>query len=242
MKILITIILFITFFSIGFTQNALLPAYPREIIGEGVNGDIAYFKGDNKPFTGILVNEKTQKRIGVFKNGYKNGIFTEYHINGQKKSECKYTNGLRDGKCTEWFTNGQKKSSYTYENGAILDGNYITYLENGKKETKSTYKNGRIIISGKYENDKFIVLLKLMVEFYPNGKKESEGYLKNGKKDGLWVEWYEDGLKKSIRNYKDGKEDKFMRGRQKKIKKNNKNEGNVGLKKSDHNMSGESGG
>jgi len=110
MKTLSTIFISVIFISTCFAQKELLPAFPREIIGEGENGNVAYFKGDNKPFTGILVDEKTNKKIGEYKDGFKNGIFTEYYTKAKKKAQGKYTNGLKEGLHTEWFENGNKKS------------------------------------------------------------------------------------------------------------------------------------
>jgi len=202
MKTIFIIIISIFFISTCYAQKDLLPAYPREI---SYSGDIAYFNGS--PFTGILVEEKTNKKIGEFINGYKNGVFTDYYTNGNKKSECEYVNGQKDGTCTEWFENKQQKSSYDFNNGNILDGKYVSYLEEGQKDTETTYKNGQIILSGKYENDKLIVLLELSVELYPNGQKKSEGFIKIGKKEELWTFWYQQGQKKSEGYYKNGNQE-----------------------------------
>jgi len=90
MKPFITLIISVLFITPCFAQQKdLLPAYPREIT---YSGDIAYFNGS--PFTGVLVDEKTNKRLGEYKNGYRNGLFREYYLNGKKKSEGKYTNGI----------------------------------------------------------------------------------------------------------------------------------------------------
>ena len=109
---------------IGVIQKPFKTSYGYHIIkvtdriNQDVAGAIAYFA--DSPFTGILVAEKTNKKLGEFKNGYKNGMFTEYYSSGKKKSECKYLNGQKDGK-------------------------YITYLENGKKITKVEVKASRAI-------------------------------------------------------------------------------------------------
>jgi len=203
MKPFILIIISVLFITPCFAQQDLLPAYPKEIT---YRGDIAYFNGS--PFTGLLVEEKTNKRLGEYKNGYKNGMFPEYYANGTKKSEYKYANGQRDGICAEWFENKQQKSSYNYTRGNIADGKYITYLENGQIEKEETYKDGQKIIFSKYENGKLSELLELSVELYPTEQKKSEGYLKNGKKEGLWTFWYGiGGQKKSKGYYKDGNQD-----------------------------------
>jgi len=175
MKILITIIISILFVSTSFAQQDLLPAFPKEI---SYKDNVAYFNGS--PFTGLLVEEKTNKKLGEFKNGYKEGIFTEY------------------------YTNGKKKSEYNYANGKIVDGEYTTYLENGQKYKEEIYKEGELVTITNYKEGKLIDLFNLSIEEYPSGKKKSRGYYKNRSKDGLWTYWYENGQKQSEGNYKDG--------------------------------------
>ena len=109
MKILIIIFFTIIFINPCFAQQDLLPAFTNEI---SYSGDIVYF--DGLPFTGLLVDEKTNKKMGEYRNGYRNGMFTEYYANGQKKTEGKFINGVKDGIHTEWFENKQLKSSYMY--------------------------------------------------------------------------------------------------------------------------------
>ena len=148
MKSLFTIIISILFFTPCFSQQDLLPVYPREIT---YSGEFAYYNGT--PFTGLLVEEKTNKKLGEFKNGYKHGLFTEYYINGLKKNECNYSMGIKEGTYSEWYENGQKKLSYTYNYGNIADGKYILYLENGLEDKEETYKGGQKINESNY-NDK----------------------------------------------------------------------------------------
>jgi hypothetical protein len=57
--IIITVLLYIS----SFAQKDLLPAINSEISGTGENGNIAYFKGDNRPFTGILVEYGMKDRV-----------------------------------------------------------------------------------------------------------------------------------------------------------------------------------
>jgi len=138
MKKIITIFVSLLFITPCFSQQDLLPAYPNEI---SYNGDVAYFNG--AAFTGILVDAKTNKQLGKFKNGYKNGEFIEYHNNGKKKSESNFTEGKLNGTYNEWFYNGQKRVSYSYYYGTIADGIYTLYLENGTVDKMETYRNGQ---------------------------------------------------------------------------------------------------
>jgi len=143
MKTLIPLFISILFISPCLAQQDLLPAYPREITYK----EIAYFNGS--PFTGVLVDEKTNTRLGEYKNGYKNGVFIENYTNGKKKSEGKYLNGAKDGRHTEWFENGNKKSECDYVNGQ-RDGICTEWSMTGQKETETKYKNGKIVpVTGK---------------------------------------------------------------------------------------------
>jgi tetratricopeptide (TPR) repeat protein len=132
MKTLNAIIISLLFFSPCFSQQDLLPAFPREIRGAGTTEDIAYFIPENRPFTGIVVDEKSKRKLGEYSNGYRNGIFTEYYANGKKRSEGKYINGVKDGDHVEWFENGVKKYQINYISGK-QNGAAIEWLANGQK-------------------------------------------------------------------------------------------------------------
>ena len=62
----------------------------------------------------------------------KNGIHTEFHENGKKRSEGNFKDGKTDGLWTSWYENGQKESEGTYKDGE-LDGLYTEWYENGQK-------------------------------------------------------------------------------------------------------------
>ncbi|MDP3359644.1 MAG: hypothetical protein Q8S41_09885 [Lutibacter sp.] len=140
MKIIAIFFVTILFVVPCFSQQALLPIFSREI---SYHGDRAYFNGS--PFTGLLVEEKTNKKLGEFKNGYKNGLFTEYYANGKKKSTGNFVNGTKEGEHSEWHNNSILKVIYTYFLGRIIDGEYIIYDNIGKKTNQETYVNGKLI-------------------------------------------------------------------------------------------------
>ncbi|HAD14634.1 MAG TPA: hypothetical protein DCF33_19585 [Saprospirales bacterium] len=182
MKTLFAILISVLFNAPGFSQQDLLPAFPREIRGEGTTGNIAYFIPENKPFTGIAVDEKTNKKLGEYSNGYRNGMFTEYFPNGKKKCEGKYTNGVKDGTHTEWFVNGIKKNEIVFANGK-QEGKYVLWYDNGtieyevnytngKKEGLEIYyfKNGKIKVTYKYSVGKIIIGSYIL--YNENGEKE----------------------------------------------------------------------
>ena len=43
----------------------------------------------------------------------KDGLYTEYYANGQKKSERNYKDGKADGLSTRWWVNGRKMEEGT---------------------------------------------------------------------------------------------------------------------------------
>ena len=60
---------------------------------------------------------------GNFKNGKKEGLWTEWYRNGQKSFEGTYKDGKSDGLGTEWFENGQKKYEGTIKDDELISKN-----------------------------------------------------------------------------------------------------------------------
>jgi antitoxin component YwqK of YwqJK toxin-antitoxin module len=215
MKKLLILIIGCLLSSIIYSQQDLLPAFPDEITYQG---DRAYFNGS--PFTGLLIDKKTNIRWGEFKNGFKNGLFTEYYSNGKKKSEGSFVNGVKVGSHTEWFENGQKEKmqsfdngipsgdymgwnikgnlikKISYESGKIKDGYYSIYDENGTQIKVVTYDN-EYITNEIYNNGKYI-------SYYENGNIKSEGLIADNGNQGLYIEFWENGQKKAEGNYDNG--------------------------------------
>lgn len=221
-KLFVLVITFLCIVSC-YAQTDLLPAYPNEI---SYRGDIAYYNGS--PFTGLLVQEKTNKQLGEFTNGIKNGLFCEYYSNGKKSFEGKFSNGLKDGCHTEWFENGNKKSVINYSNGKynglktdwfengqqrssinckngdVVDGVYTVYLENGQKNKEQTVSKGVVSKEVIYQNGVVLKTKETQTEYYSDNMKKLEYYLINGKKEGQFTQWYPDGRKKQEGNYEEG--------------------------------------
>ena len=65
----------------------------------------------------------------TFKNGKKDGLFTEWYKNGKKKKEVTYKNGELGGLWTQWYENGQKQVEKIYRNG-IRWGIETIYFQN----------------------------------------------------------------------------------------------------------------
>ncbi len=209
MKTLIVFIISFAFFSPCFSQQNLRLAFPDEIT---YRGDMAYFH--DSPFTGLLVDKKTNRQLGEFRNGYKNGVFTKYYTDGKKKAEGKYSMGIKNGAESEWYENGQQKSTYTYINGKLADGVYVMYYENGGKSREERIKNG-LIVDGDYPvfNERGVQIETISYknnvvisvknkngkykQYYNTGQLKSEGYLNNqGIQNGQFTDWWQNGHKK----------------------------------------------
>jgi hypothetical protein len=77
-------------------------------------------------------------------NYIKEGLYTSWYLNGQKKSEKTYVNGKIEGKSICWFENGQKQEESNFLNDS-LDGLQIMWYENGQKKQEGIYKFGSLI-------------------------------------------------------------------------------------------------
>ena len=121
-------ILIVLLLSFGFSQKL------TEVVETYDNGNIK----------SITYHKKT--RVGIEKVKYEG-----YYKNGQKRFERTYKDGEKDGLYTEWYENGQKESEETYKNGE-RDGLVTEWYKNGQKEGEGTFKDGKLI-SKKYWNE-----------------------------------------------------------------------------------------
>ena len=87
---------------------------------------------------------KEKFTVAINKDGgfYKDGQYSLWYENGQKKEESIYKKGKMDGKYTSWHKNGQKNIECSFKNG-LQDGPYTCWNENGKKTGEGTYKDGK---------------------------------------------------------------------------------------------------
>ena len=97
----------------------------------------------------IFKDKKTS--LGFLQNGKKEGLWTDWYKNGQKRYEGNYKGGkLID--LIEWYKNGQKKVEGTWKDGR-REGVYTTYYKNGQKSSDETFKDGKEISSTRWNED-----------------------------------------------------------------------------------------
>lgn len=139
-------------------------------------------------------------------------LLTEYHPNGQKKSEGSYDGFHPVGGHTSWYENGNKKYesieldesteaiNYWYKSGQLKSkgsladcwetGLWTEWHENGNKKSEGLYK-------GKDERDgewRF---------WHSNGQLACTGIHRGWGGDGLWVFWDESGNNIHEREYRE---------------------------------------
>ncbi len=118
-------VILLFFFSNGFNQeffnqqiflvNHLVEKdgeFVRPFTNEPVFGDLyRYFIHDKKRSDKVFVGIVTKKG--------KQGYWTRYWENGNKKEEGYYINSKKDGLWIEWMENGNKFSEIFYNNGIV---------------------------------------------------------------------------------------------------------------------------
>jgi antitoxin component YwqK of YwqJK toxin-antitoxin module len=125
---------------------------------------------------------------GTYKNGKRNGTWTEYHPNGLVKSITSYVDGKKEGIFVELNNNGQLVKRVFYHNN-LRHGEYKEFNYAAVKEVRT------------YQFDKLEGVVQI---FYDNGKMMEEGNYKNGTRDGI-SKWYDQNGNMTIQyEYKNG--------------------------------------
>ena len=83
-----------------------------------------------------------KKKLSYFKNGKRDGLYTQWQKNGQKSWEGHWKNGKPDGLTTVWYANGLKRMEYHHKNRK-KDGLHTDWHVNGQKSGEVHYKNDK---------------------------------------------------------------------------------------------------
>ena len=84
----------------------------------------------------------------------KDGLYTEWYENGNKKLEYTYNDGKMDGLRTFWYEDGQKRWLSSYKDGE-RDGLWTWWWEwtGDEKKFEKTYKDGKLISEKEWNED-----------------------------------------------------------------------------------------
>jgi len=98
-----------------------------ETMDDLVKRDGLYYKEfTDVPFTG----KTTGATQGTIRNGKREGIWVEYHDNGQLRSKGTLKDGKWDGPWAQYHDNGQLRSKGTYKGGEKED-DWVYYSSDG---------------------------------------------------------------------------------------------------------------
>ncbi len=148
--------------------------------------NIAYLSKSDKPYSGKLegiYSENQWKYKGVYKNGLKEKLWTEWDKDGMKRLEISYKTGLRNGVFRKWYDYGQLQEEGTYSSGRRI-GEWIEWDVLGKNKRSRIYKTKK--------------------EFFDKEHIKIEGTLKDGKKHDNWIEYNQEGQRLSESWYNEG--------------------------------------
>ncbi|MFK5855577.1 MAG: hypothetical protein QM503_05555 [Bacteroidota bacterium] len=213
MKHTIYLILLSLLTSSAYSQDTLTKYFDEDwnIITDESNASYfrEYFKNDKSIW---VVNDfymdNEIQMSGLYKTSsmlIKEGVFTYYYENGQRKSSGIYHKNRKSGEWNYWFENGEIKANgvftkdkksgewnYWYDNGQLdAKGQILKNLYTG--EWIYWFKNGSTLSKGK-----FIKGSKNGPWTYWNkeGRKMTSGSYTNGFKEGVWIRYFRDGQMK----------------------------------------------
>ena len=79
-----------------------------------------------------------KREEGTYVDGRKTGTWTSWHENGEKREEGKYVDGKKTGTWITWYEKGQKRGEYEYGDGGET-GRSTSWHENGQMESRGTF-------------------------------------------------------------------------------------------------------
>ena len=147
----------------GDTPKSLSDADVEQLLKEAVDmesleerDDLYYQPNESEPFSGWAKTMSDSGQVAVLgrlKDGKLDGLWTDWHENGQKMVEMIYKDGEVDGLFTMWHENGQKEEERTFKDGKPADGLHTQWHADGQKQREVIYKDGKRV-SAKYWNSK----------------------------------------------------------------------------------------
>ena len=157
-------------------------------------------------FQGPFTSEAT------FVEGQLDGTWTIKDRNGQNIVEWNFDHGARNGKWSWWYPNSDKRLEATYKNGN-LDGEVLEWNQGGQLGSKTTYVDGKRLdkVTGWYAlGQKHFEGFYLRVVHMPEPSYDwwkgsittaSAAPTGEDQKQGTWTEWYRSGNKKAEAQY-----------------------------------------
>lgn len=127
-----------------------------------------------------------KRSVGAYKKGEPDGLWTYWHGNGQKAVEGAWTEGEPRGVWRHWYPDGAEAMGLTEPAAWKVEDS----------PSLGTSGEGFVSLAGEKEGR--------WTYIDSTGRKSSGGEYSAGKKEGLWVYWSEGGRRKTLREYRDG--------------------------------------
>ena len=102
--------------------------------------ELYYKKFTDVPFTG----EVSGRYKGKFENGKKDGLWVNYHENGQLRSKGNWKNGKKDSLWEWYFENGQLWEKANFKDGE-LEGIWELFNRDGSLLIIHNWKDGELL-------------------------------------------------------------------------------------------------
>ena len=156
-------------------------------------GGIAYFKGETKPYKGVLISKDNGKILAIYfyengkvegngfeyySNGKLEGIVNDYYENGQIHINSIARNDKIEGKTFIYYPDGKLQDYRIFENDIIIKS--TEYNKNGKIKNTLTSTGGLNAVIILYYENEFKSAEIEVIQDYSNRKEEIK-FIKNGK-------------------------------------------------------------
>lgn len=109
-----------------------------------------FFSINQKPITGKVIEHTDFLKSEIMvKNGKINGLFYQFHSNGNILSKIEYNEGKMNGKMTTFFSDGEEKIITFYKDN-MINGSFENFYPSGQiKQCASYHLN--ILTDKRYE-------------------------------------------------------------------------------------------
>lgn len=131
-----------------------------------------YNKDGSISSTEIYKNGYLLRKGIIDENGFYQGPWEEYYLNGKIKSKGTYKDGKKYGKWEYYFTSGKIEQKGSYDVNGRFTGEWNWYYENGNLLRREEFRKG--IEDGELE------------EYALDGKLITKGEFFDGEKEGEW--------------------------------------------------------
>ncbi|MCE2573442.1 toxin-antitoxin system YwqK family antitoxin [Motilimonas eburnea] len=132
--------------------------------------------------------------------GYADGPYKFYHSNGQVAEAGTFISGNKQGEFIQYYENGQIRGKSEYRDG-YYNGDFISYYENGKIRSQGAYKINVVrtldnsVAAGGQNHE------GVWTYYYDNGQLRRKGAYENNGRIGLWYYYNENGVQTELRLY-----------------------------------------